>query len=123
MPGIVATAANEIKYASELAIHIFRQGLWRQRPCSREARFEQFILAKDGTRILDFRLDRSRASHCLPEPSRSGPVLVCHPERGLVAERANRNRGACPERSPGDLYINRDRKSTRLNSSHLGISY
>src|SRR5262245_64154345 len=36
---------------------------------------------------------------------------------------ADRNRRYCPARSWLRHLRNRDRKSTRLNSSHLGISY
>src|SRR5262245_63252568 len=46
--------------------------------------------------------------------------------RGVRRERANGNTGHIANRSAGisgDREAERDRKSTRLNSSHLGISY
>src|SRR5258705_3088142 len=52
---------------------------------------------------------RGRALHTAPQVKRGGAGRV------PAAEQAPRPRGACAVRA--------DRKSTRLNSSHLGISY
>src|SRR5690606_14620981 len=65
------------------------------------------------------------------EPPRSEAVLVLHGARerwrGGPGAAARRARGRCPEAFPGcgpaAVRARRDRKSTRLNSSHVKISY
>src|SRR3712207_8560216 len=60
---------------------------------------------------------RLRRAHRARQPQAGGDRRAA----GGAVDRRRRGRGA--DRSGGDLLAARDRKSTRLNSSHANISY
>src|SRR5690242_20752655 len=53
------------------------------------------------------------------------PVFGVHTERALVLRDASRAQDRCEilGHHAREIVLNRDRKSTRLNSSHMSISY
>src|SRR5207249_9015244 len=60
-------------------------------------------------------LTRSRLSH-----SRAAQASRCPPRSGRPTDFTNRK---SPVRASASIWVDRDRKSTRLNSSHVSISY
>src|SRR5947199_5701713 len=65
---------------------------------------------------------RPRPSPVLERPSSDGRARLRRPSRRLDGLRTLRHLGPAGRR-PRHVDPDRDRKSTRLNSSHLGISY
>src|SRR5262245_64532423 len=69
-----------------------------------------------------FRSERGARAveHALPERADLGRVLADEQRRELLAHDRHQRRAAA---AAPDRGLGLDRKSTRLNSSHLGISY